>query len=116
MGSKSNACPKPDLTKALKPTGGVPKVGDCHYCKKPGHWKKNCHAYLEDLKKKKAVVTTSDPGIYVIEVNLSTSTSWVLDTGYGSHICIMCRNFRKVGHWRREKSTYELTMEQRLLL
>ena len=88
MGSKSNANLKPIPTKALKPKGGVPKVGDCHYCKKPGHWKRNCHAYLEDLKKKKVVVTASDSGIYVIEVNLSTSTSWVLDTGCGSHICI----------------------------
>ena len=43
---------------------------------------------MEDLKKKKVVVTASDSGIYVIEVNLSTSTSWVLDTGCGSHICI----------------------------
>ena len=31
---------------------------------------------------------TSDSGIYVIKVNLSISTSWVLDTGCGSHICI----------------------------
>ena len=88
MRSKSNANLKPDPTKALKPKGGVPKVGDCHYCKKPGHWKRNCHDYLEYLKKKKAVVTASDSGVYVIEVNLSNSTSWVLDTGCGSHICI----------------------------
>ena len=87
MGSNSNANPKPGPTKALKPKGGVQKEGDCHYCKKPGHWKRNCHAYLEDLKKKKAAAA-SDSGIYVIEVNLSTSTSWVLDTGCGSHICM----------------------------
>ncbi|XP_063945934.1 uncharacterized protein LOC135151419 [Daucus carota subsp. sativus] len=77
MGSNSNANPKPGPTKALKPKGGVQKDGDCHYCKKPGHWKRNCHAYLENLKKKKAAAA-SDSGIYVIEVNLSTSTSWEL--------------------------------------
>ena len=42
---------------------------------------------MEDLKKKKGSETTSS-SIYVIEVNLSTSVSWVLDTGYGSHICV----------------------------
>ncbi|XP_063936488.1 uncharacterized protein LOC135148376 [Daucus carota subsp. sativus] len=61
MGSNSNANPKPGPTKALKPKGGVQKDGDCHYCKKPGHWKRNCHAYLEDLKKKKAAAA-SDSG------------------------------------------------------
>ncbi|KAL8131590.1 hypothetical protein AgCh_007503 [Apium graveolens] len=60
MGSKLNANLKPDPTKALKPKGGVPKVGDYHYCKKPGHWKRNCHAYLEDLKKKKVAASDSD--------------------------------------------------------
>ena len=53
----------------------------------PGHWKRNCKLYLEDLKKKKGSKTTSS-GIYVIEVNLSTSVSWVLDTGCRSHICV----------------------------
>ena len=41
--------------------------------------------YLEDLKKKRSETSTS--GIYVIEVNLSISSSWVLDTGCASHIC-----------------------------
>ena len=40
---------------------------------------------MEDLKKKRSETSTS--GIYVIEVNLSISTSWVLDTGCASHIC-----------------------------
>ena len=42
---------------------------------------------MEDLKKKKGSETTSS-GIYVIEVNLSTSVSWVLDTDCRSHICV----------------------------
>ena len=43
---------------------------------------------MEDLKKKKTFETSSR-GIYVIEVNVTTSgsTSWVLDTGCGAHIC-----------------------------
>ena len=42
---------------------------------------------MEDLKNKKGSETSSS-SIYVIEVNLSTSVSWVLDTGCGSHICV----------------------------
>ena len=48
---------------------------------------------MEDLKKNKSSeATTSD--IYVIEVNLSTSASWVLDTGCGSHICVNVQSLR----------------------
>ena len=42
---------------------------------------------MESLKKMKSV-QIQDSCIFVIEVNLSTSISWVLDTGCGSHICI----------------------------
>lgn len=96
IGSKTDAPSKPTSKKALKPKGGVakPAKGDCHYCKKPGHWKRNCPAYLEDLKKMKSV-QIADQGIYVIEVNLSTSTSWVLDTGCGSHICINVQELQR---------------------
>ncbi|KAK8685910.1 hypothetical protein V6N13_124942 [Hibiscus sabdariffa] len=51
-----------------------------------GHWKRNCPVYLEEDKKARAV-GASVSGIYVIDVNMSTSSSWVLDTGCGSHIC-----------------------------
>ena len=71
--------------KALKPKGGVAKDATCFHCGQTGHWKRNCKVYLEDLKKKRSETSTS--GIYVIEVNLSISTSWVLDTGCASHIC-----------------------------
>ena len=43
---------------------------------------------MDDLKKKKSSNKATTSGIYVIEVNLSTSASWVLDTGCGSHICV----------------------------
>ena len=48
---------------------------------------------MEDLKKKKSSEATTS-GIYVIEVNLSTSPSWVLDTGCGSHICVNVQGLR----------------------
>ncbi|KAK2395944.1 secreted RxLR effector protein [Trifolium repens] len=82
---KGKGVAKPKETPpALKPSGSISKEGNCFYCGKTGHWKRNCPKYLED-KKKGVAPTTS--GIFVIEINLSTSTSWVLDTGCGSHIC-----------------------------
>ncbi|KAI3735245.1 hypothetical protein L6452_14737 [Arctium lappa] len=63
-------------SKSLKPKGGI---------KKP--------------KEKKKGRVTSTSGIYVIEANLSTSyTSWVLDTGCGSHIY---RNVQELKRTRR---------------
>ena len=47
------------------------------------HCKGNCPQYLEELNGGGA----STSSIFVIEVNLCISTSWVLDTGCGSHIC-----------------------------
>ncbi|KAK8559182.1 hypothetical protein V6N12_042464 [Hibiscus sabdariffa] len=70
----------------LKPKGEITKDGKCFHCNKSGHWKRNCPVYLEEVKKAKAV-GASVSGIYVIDVNMSTSSSWVLDTGCGSHIC-----------------------------
>ncbi|KAL4302067.1 hypothetical protein GQ457_10G012170 [Hibiscus cannabinus] len=84
--SKGNGKTKPKGKEALKPKGGVSKDGKCFHCGKTGHWKRNCLIYLEDVKKAKAV-GASISGIYVIDVHMSTSSSWVLDTGCGSHIC-----------------------------
>ncbi|KAL4282937.1 hypothetical protein GQ457_16G017700 [Hibiscus cannabinus] len=84
--SKGIGKTKPKGKEAFKPKGGVSKDGICFHCGKPGHWKRNCPIYLEDVKKDK-VVGASVSGIYVIDVIMSTSSSWVLDTGCGSHIC-----------------------------
>ena len=77
--------------KAKKPK--LPKEGVCFFCNEQGHWKRNCKLYLEDLKKKKSSEATTS-GIYVIEVNLSTSASWVLDTRCGCHICVNMHGLR----------------------
>ncbi|KAK9036844.1 hypothetical protein V6N11_021769 [Hibiscus sabdariffa] len=84
--SKGIGKTKPKGKEALKPKGGVSKDEKCFHCGKTGHWKRNCPIYLEEVKKAKAV-GASVSGIYVIDVNMSTSSSWVLDTGCGFHIC-----------------------------
>ncbi|KAK8696687.1 hypothetical protein V6N13_001819 [Hibiscus sabdariffa] len=83
----------------LKPKGGISKEGKCFHCEKSDHWKRNCPVYLEEVKKAKAV-GASLSGIYVIDVNMSTSSSWVLDTGCGSHICTFVQGL----HMRRNQA------------
>ncbi|KAF7826958.1 retrotransposon protein, putative, Ty1-copia subclass [Senna tora] len=75
-GNGKTTRPEPTLS-ALRPKGGVDKEGECFHCHNPGHWSRNCSIYLEDLKKKRGS-ETSISGIYVIEVNATTSTSWEL--------------------------------------
>ena len=73
----------------------VPKEGKCFHCGEKGHWKRNCKKYLEELKKGRAGKTTKTSGIYIIEVhNTSISSSWVLDTGSASHICMNLQGLR----------------------
>ncbi|KAG8497176.1 hypothetical protein CXB51_008417 [Gossypium anomalum] len=88
---------KPNLGKGkatLKPKGGVSKEGNCFHYGVTGHWKRNCPVYLEEIKKAKAS-RTSALGIYVIDINLSTTTSWVLDTGCGFHICTSVQGLQR---------------------
>ncbi|CAJ2644822.1 unnamed protein product [Trifolium pratense] len=89
---KEVAKPKPN-PKALKPTGGIAKEGKCFHCNKTRHWKWNCPNYLED--KKNGIESCNSAGIFVIEINLSTSSTWVLDTGCGSHICTNVQGLQK---------------------
>ena len=89
---KGKSKPKPKGKVGPKPKGNEPKApkpkpqkeGNCFHCNKPGHWKRNCLLYLEELKKNGGGASTL--GIFVIEVNMSISNSWVLDTACGSHI------------------------------
>ena len=62
--------PEPKPTPQVKPH----KEGTCHFYNKPGHWKRNCKLYMDNLKKNIGSATTSS-GIHVIKVNLSTSDS-----------------------------------------
>ncbi|KAI3710140.1 hypothetical protein L2E82_39914 [Cichorium intybus] len=73
----------------------VAKEDACFECGKIGHWKRNCPTYLAELKKKKAGEGTS--GIYVIDLELYnlSPTTWVFDTGCGTHICNMLQGFER---------------------
>nr|GEW14764.1 zinc finger, CCHC-type [Tanacetum cinerariifolium] len=67
----------------------------CHQCGEVGHWRRNCPIYLSELmKKKKLSQGASTLGIFTIELYSFPSTSWVYDTGCGTHICITTQGLR----------------------
>ncbi|GJX50439.1 retrotransposon protein, putative, ty1-copia subclass [Tanacetum coccineum] len=67
----------------------------CHQCGEVGHWRINWLIYLSELmKKKKLSQGASTSGIFTIELYSFPSTSWVYDTGCGTHICITTQGLR----------------------
>ncbi|GJT28859.1 retrotransposon protein, putative, ty1-copia subclass [Tanacetum coccineum] len=80
--------PKPKNPSTPKKDNPV-KDAICHQCGEVGHWRMNCPIYLAELmKKKKLSQGASTSGIFTIELYSFPSTSWVYDTGCGTHICI----------------------------
>ncbi|GKC02206.1 zinc finger, CCHC-type containing protein [Tanacetum coccineum] len=68
----------------------------CHQCGEVCHWRRNCPIYLAELmKKKKLSQGASTTGIFTIELYSFPSTSWVYDTGCGTHICITTHGLRR---------------------
>ncbi|GJT88074.1 retrovirus-related pol polyprotein from transposon TNT 1-94 [Tanacetum coccineum] len=71
------------------------KEAVCFYCNTKGHWKRSCPKYLKDLKDEK-VEKGSHSGMFMIKLhNTTTSDSWVLDTGCGTHICIVLQGLKE---------------------
>nr|GEY13996.1 hypothetical protein [Tanacetum cinerariifolium] len=67
----------------------------CHQCGEVGHWRRNCPVYLAELmKKKKLSQRASTSRIFTIELYSFPSTSWVYDTGCGTHICTTTQGLR----------------------
>jgi hypothetical protein len=93
----------------LKPTpkakSSPTSEDECFHCHEKGHWFRNCKKYLEEKKKKKGS-ETSTSGINVIEINiaLSSSESWVFDTGSMIHTC---KSLQSLSETRRLQSLCE---------
>ncbi|GJU77495.1 retrotransposon protein, putative, ty1-copia subclass [Tanacetum coccineum] len=72
-----------------------PKEAVYLYCNTKGHWKRSCPKHLKDLKDGK-VEKGSHSGMFMIELhNTTTSNSWVLDTGCGTHICTVLQGLKE---------------------
>ncbi|GJU19465.1 zinc finger, CCHC-type containing protein [Tanacetum coccineum] len=67
----------------------------CPQCGEMGHWRRNYPIYLAELmKKKKLSQGASTSSSFTIELYSFPSTSWVYDTGCGTHICITTQVLR----------------------
>ena len=77
-----------------------PRDKNCFYCKKPGHWKKDCQERKaaekgngkQHSKPQASVVESESDGEVLVATSLSassvrSSTSWVLDSGCTFHMC-----------------------------
>ncbi|GAV72106.1 UBN2_2 domain-containing protein, partial [Cephalotus follicularis] len=73
---------KGKVAHAEESTSEAPTEGPCFHYGKPGHWKMNCVTFLKSIGK-------GMPYLSYIEVNMniSDSSSWILDGGCGTHIC-----------------------------
>ena len=91
---KSDHGSKRKAESEIAPTSD-PKEAVCFYCNTKGHWKRSCPKYLKDLKDGK-VEKGSHSGMFMIELhNTTTSDSWVLDTGCGTHICTVLQGLKE---------------------
>ncbi|GJU42696.1 retrotransposon protein, putative, ty1-copia subclass [Tanacetum coccineum] len=101
--AKMGYAPVPTPSFAPKPKNPPPPKKDntakdaiCHQCGEVGHCRRNCPVYLAELlKKKKLSQGASTSGIFTIELYSFPSTSWVYDTGCGTHIYITTQGLRR---------------------
>ncbi|KAL9230639.1 hypothetical protein vseg_005966 [Gypsophila vaccaria] len=79
---------------------------ECHHCHKTGHWRRNCPKYIEDIKAGRVTAHGMTSYIHMIEINHASSSTWVFDTGCGSHLCNHFQGLRDVQ--RLEKGDIDL--------
>jgi hypothetical protein len=60
---------------------------ECFHCHKKGYWLSCYKKYLEEQKKKGSEISTSGINVIEIYVAVSSSDSWVFDTGLIIHTC-----------------------------
>ncbi|GJW23330.1 retrotransposon protein, putative, ty1-copia subclass [Tanacetum coccineum] len=110
---KSDRGSKRKVDSEIAPTGD-PKEAVCFYCNTKGHWKRSCPKYLKDLKDGK-VEKGGHSGMFMIELhNTTTSDSWVLDTGCGTHICTVLQGLkesRKLKHGELNLDGYQFSFD-----
>ena len=85
----------------------------CHYCQKPGHYKKNCYSYIRKMKQKRNSHNTGNVNCAVNNVTakenvtlfasaystsstIENSSSWIIDSGATQHMCNTSSSFSEL--------------------
>lgn len=65
------------------------KPGKCNYCKKPGHWKRECRIFLKEQKEKNKSESNSGNalvGVQSKDIETRESEKWYVDSGASDHM------------------------------
>lgn len=64
------------------------KPGKCNYCKKPGHWKRECRIFLKEQKEKRSESNSGNAlvGVQSKDIKISESEKWYVDSGASDHM------------------------------
>ena len=106
----------------LKPNGKVKKKkgkGKCFFCGNKGHWKEDYKSLKakEAREAQEAKKPNASGMLYMIELYSQNSepSTWVFDTGCGTHLCNNVQGLRNNRRLRHERLTYAWLMEQNWL-
>ena len=93
--AKKNSWPSKKNDDEAGPSGPNDRKKDrCLYCKKKGHWKRDCAKYKADL----AAGKINEKGsLFVTQACLVTnrSHSWIVDSGATNHDCCSLQGFKE---------------------
>ena len=94
-GKRMQGAPSPSQAKNVRADQAS---AECFYCKKQGHWKRNCplsHASLDANRPRKRNQQSAGQGIYMIKpcsFSVCDIVDWVLDTSGPIHIYNGCKD------------------------
>ena len=103
-----------DGRKALTAKGNPKRRLTCHFCKKPGHFKRNCRKFAAQLqvndnpkhsankaaaKEQESSSTSNDEAMVVSHALSATSRgNWIIDSGATCHMCSDKKLFRELNY------------------
>src|SRR5580765_2013721 len=83
---KSFGTQKQEYSKLDNYSGNQQKPGKCNYCKKAGHWKRDCRILKKDKNKNESNSRSALIGVNTKISKFNDSDKWYVDTGVSDHM------------------------------